>query len=281
MPSLINIVFIGYCIATLAYASLVFVKNLSIARFGKAVLILTFLAHTALLVLRIKADHDFMHYWYAPVANLFEHVLSFSWGLTLVYLIAETRTNFRALGLVVTPLILLLVGWAAFGLNQAVTPPPPALQSYWINIHVPMSLGAYGAFTIAFALAVFYFIKKKSPEPAQIQRGLMAFVPDLTVLDKMMYQTVVVGLGFLTALIMLGAVWAEESWGKYWSWDPKETAAFITWLIYLIYIHGRFSWGKSKRDTMAVLCIVGFLAVIFTYLGVGFLLPGLHSYLKN
>lgn len=281
MHSLLLVVFVGYSIATLAYLSLIFTQNIAVAKSGKALLILTFLVHTAFLLLRIKADHDFMHYWYAPVANIFEHVSSFSWGLVLVYLIAETRTHFRALGIVVMPLVLALVGWAAFGLNQSITPPPPALQSYWINIHVPMSLGAYGAFTIAFALSIFYFIKKKNLETHATQTGLMTFVPDPDILDKMMYKTVIVGFGFLTALIMLGAVWAEESWGKYWSWDPKETAALITWLVYAIYLHGRFTWGAGKKNTMAILCMVGFLAVIFTYLGVGFLLPGLHSYLKS
>lgn len=276
MHELLNVVFAGYCMAAILYLTFIFNQNETLTRVGKGILIITFIAHTAFLVMRIKADHDFMHYWYAPVANIFEHVVSFSWGLTLVYLIAETRTKFRALGIIVVPIIVLLVGWAALKLDQSIVPPPPALQSYWINIHVPMSLGAYGAFTIAFGIAIFYLLKRKAPTAG----GLMALVPSTDVLDKMMYQTVIVGFGFLTALIMLGAVWAEESWGKYWGWDPKETAALITWIIYAVYLHGRFTWGKTKQHTMAILCIVGFLAVIFTYLGVGFLLPGLHSYLK-
>lgn len=281
MHPLLNIVFAGYCVAAVAYLSFLFNQNERFTKFGKGALIITFVLHTLFLILRIKADHDFMHYWYAPVANIFEHVTSFSWGLTLVYLIAETRTNFRALGITVVPLIVLLMGWATFKLDQSVVPPPPALQSYWINIHVPMSLGAYGAFTIAFGIALFYFMKHKEEGRSRTSGGLLALVPSTTVLDKMMYQAVIIGFGFLTALIMLGAVWAEESWGKYWGWDPKETAALITWLIYAVYLHGRFTWGSKKQYTMAVLCVVGFMAVIFTYLGVGFLLPGLHSYLKS
>jgi len=281
MNLLFNALFIGYCLAGVLYLSFIFNQNEALTKFGKAVLMVTFALHTVFLIFRIKADHDFVGYWYAPVANIFEHVASFSWGLTLVYLISETRTGFRALGIMVIPLIVLLVGWAAFGLDHAVVPPPPALQSYWINIHVPMSLGAYGAFTIAFGLAIFYFMKNKEESKGTPSKGFLSLVPSTEVLDRMMYRTVIVGFGFLTALIMLGAVWAEESWGKYWSWDPKETAALITWLVYAVYLHGRFTWGSRKRTTMAVLCVVGFLAVIFTYLGVGFLLPGLHSYLKG
>lgn len=279
MHSLLAVIFFGYCLSAVFYFAFIFNQNPNLTRVGKGILMLTFLLHTAFLFLRIKADHDFMGYWYAPVANIFEHVTSFSWGLTLVYLITESRTGFRALGIIVIPIILLLVGWAT-KLDQSIVPPPPALQSYWINIHVPMSLGAYGAFTIAFGMAIFYFLKKREEAGASTS-GFLSLVPTTIALDKLMYKTVIIGFGFLTALIMLGAVWAEESWGKYWSWDPKETAALITWLVYAVYLHGRFSWGSKKRDTMAILCIVGFLAVIFTYLGVGFLLPGLHSYLKS
>lgn len=278
-------IFIGYSAATLCYLSLLVSPNPKPPRWGKRILILTVFFHTLLLLLRIKADHDVVNFWYAPVANVFEYVTTFSWGLAVVYLIAETRTHFQALGVLVLPLLDSLVGWTAFGLNPGIEPPPPALQSYWIDIHVPMSLGAYGAFTIAFGLALFYFMKRKEEEETQSGKvagnGFLKFVPSAKILDGMMYKTVIAGFGFLTALIMLGAVWAEEAWGKYWSWDPKETAALITWLVYAVYLHGRFTWGSKKQPAMAALCLVGFLAVLFTYLGVGFLLPGLHSYLKN
>lgn len=133
---------------------------------------------------------------------------------------------------------------------------------------------------VAVAERVSVRLPRTAPKPAAAS-GLLSLVPGTEVLDKMMYRTVIIGFGFLTALIMLGAVWAEESWGKYWSWDPKETAGLITWMVYAVYLHGRFTWGAKRRYTMAVLCVVGFLATIFTYLGVGFLLPGLHSYLKG
>jgi cytochrome c-type biogenesis protein CcsB len=317
-------IFWGYFFATLAYLSLIFNQNLTLARVGKGLLVATLLLHSIFIVFRVIADHAYVHFWYAPVANIFEEATALAWGLALVYLVAETVFNFPALGVFVNPLLTALVGWCAFGtgvMDQSLEQPPPALQSYWIDIHVPTHVIAYSAFTIAFGMAIAYFIKKKeearlglakgfsqpipegnasnlsgggvavmertstrrSTKTAPVSKGFYALLPSTEVLDKMMYKMNVVGFGFMTALIMLGATWAEVSWGTYWGWDPKETSALITWLIYAFYLHGRIllGWGTKKRDLCAILSIVGFAALMFTYLGVGFLLPGLHSYLKS
>lgn len=141
----------------------------------------------------------------------------------------------------------------------------PALQSRWLEIHVITAIIAYGAFALSCCLGILYLVKAKSAE-----RGLDK-------LDAALHWSVVVGFPFMTLVLISGAVWAEEVWGRWWSWDPKETWALITWLIYAGYLHARKTYGWQGKKA-AIMAIVGFAAVLFTFFGVSLLLPGDHSY---
>jgi cytochrome c-type biogenesis protein CcsB len=129
----------------------------------------------------------------------------------------------------------------------------------------------YAAFALAFGAATLYLGQGRSRKPS-------AKLPSLADLDRFIYQSVVLGFILLTLGILTGAVWAESAWGRYWSWDPKETWSLITWLIYAALLHARLVKGWQGRR-IAWLAVLGFAAVLFTYFGVSFLLPGLHSYL--
>jgi cytochrome c-type biogenesis protein CcsB len=144
----------------------------------------------------------------------------------------------------------------------------PALQqSYLLTVHVASAVVAYGAFTTGFAAALLYlFQARKHSAPT----------PQTEILDDMSYKAVLIGFPFLTLLIVLGALWADVGWGSYWSWDPKETASLVTWLFFAAYLHTRVmrNWKGSRA---AILLIIGFLAVIFTFFG-NYLFTGLHTY---
>jgi len=127
----------------------------------------------------------------------------------------------------------------------------------------------YAAFALAFGSAILYLIQERRPRPA---------LPPLPALDSLIYRTTVLGFLLLTLGIVTGAVWAETAWGRYWSWDPKETWSLITWFIYAALLHARLLKGWQGHR-IAWLAVLGFMAVLFTYFGVSFLLTGLHSYL--
>ena len=202
-----------------------------------------------------------------PVASLYEFVLLFVWGLLLVFVVAATRyrtVEFTILAALVA-LVLLSVG-STF--PSEARPLMPALQSGWLHLHVATAVIAYGAFGVSFCLGLIYLLY---PEADMSQEG------SLRTLDRLLYQLVAGGLFFMTLVIITGAVWAEEVWGSWWSWDPKETWALITWLVYAAYLHARQTRGWRGRKA-GVMAVVGFIIVLFTLFGVSTLLPGIHSY---
>ena len=149
----------------------------------------------------------------------------------------------------------------------------PALQSRWLGFHVSMAIISYGSFGVAFAVAMVLVFGNRLKAGGLTDRHL----PDEDTLDLIIYRAVALGFLFLSLCIVTGAIWAQKAWGSYWSWDPKETWSLITWIIYAIFLHLRLNRGWRGRKA-AVFAIVGFLCVIFTYVGVNTLLAGLHSY---
>ena len=195
-----------------------------------------------------------------PLNSVFEYLLMFSFALLIVALVAGLK--FKSYGI-------------SFGKTDVGGPLLPALQSNWRVSHVMTAIISYSAFGLAFGIGVYYLIViprkvavKDLPE-AKRERAVS--------LEKMMFNSVVVGFIFLTLLIITGAVWAEGAWGSWWTWDPKETWALITWFIYAIYLHLRLkpAWRGRKG---CYLSIIGFAAVLFTLLGVSYVFGGLHSY---
>ena len=210
-----------------------------------------------------------------PLNNGFEFGLCFVFVAALAYVIMEKRFSIGAIGLFVMPILVVLGVWLV-SIDLTIEPVMPALRSYWLAVHVSSAVISYGAFAVSFAVSIAYLLKDKTGEKADSR--LAQSLPSLKVLDEITYKLIFIGLPFLTIMLVTGAVWAEYAWGAFWSWDPKETWALITWLVYAIYLHTRFMKGfKGKRA--AWLSVLGFAAVIFTFFGVSYLLPGMHSYL--
>jgi cytochrome c-type biogenesis protein CcsB len=211
-----------------------------------------------------------------PVSNLYEVFILFSIITALLYLTYERRYNNRAIGAFVLSVISAAVGfilWYAFARDaHHIQPLVPALQSYWMKIHVPANFVGYGAFAIAAMLGVGYLLQERSPH------GLLARrMPSLEVLDDIMYKAIALGFAFFTVATVLGAMWAAEAWGGYWSWDPKETWALIVWLNYAAWLHLRLTKGWRGRP-LAWWAVVGLFVTLFAFIGVNMFLSGLHSY---
>jgi cytochrome c-type biogenesis protein CcsB len=237
-------------------------------------------AQTVALLWRWKVSYD-MGIGRIPLSNLYESLLFFAWAIILMYLIIEWRTASKGIGVFVIPMAFLAMAYASIapGISDRIQPLIPALQSNWLTSHVVTCFMGYAAFTVAFCLAIIYFLKKEDTKGEEKPSGFHGRLPALTTIDTLIYQSIALGFVFLTIGIMTGSIWAHYAWGSYWSWDPKETWSFITWIIYAIMLHSRYVRGwRGKR--MAALAIIGFASVLFTYLGVNYL-PGLHSYLQS
>jgi cytochrome c-type biogenesis protein CcsB len=258
--------FIAYVISMVLYFAFFLGKSERMGRYGTYVIWAGFLLHTAALVARGIGSGR------VPLTNQYEFATSFAWGIALVFIIFERRFRFRAMGAFVIPVVLVIIGYAAMQ-NKDVRPLMPALQSNWLLFHVATAVVSYGAFGVAFGVAAMYLLRDRFREDA----FFTAHVPSLEKLDAISYRAVASGYFFLTLVIITGAIWAEAAWGRYWFWDPKETWSFITWIIYSIYLHMRIVVGWKGRKA-ALFALIGFICVIFTYIGVNTLLPSIHSY---
>lgn len=196
-------------------------------------------------------------------------------AVVAAYVIVEYRFKLDAIGMFVMPVVVVISCWLV-SVDLTIQPVMPALRSYWLAVHVSAAVIAYGSFALSFAVSVAYLLKDK--KEVDFSSRLNQELPALKVLDAVAYKLVFIGLPFLTIMLVTGAVWAEYAWGTFWSWDPKETWALITWLIYAAYLHTRFLKGFKGRRA-AWIAVLGFVAVIFTFFGVSYLLPGMHSYL--
>jgi cytochrome c-type biogenesis protein CcsB len=235
------------------------------------------LLHTAAILWRWVESYQ-LGFGHAPLSNMYESLVFFSWCITLIYLFVEWRMKSRIIGAFIMPFSFLTIAYAALapGMSDRIDPLIPALQSNWLHAHVITCFLSYASFAISFAVSIMYLIKgrKKESEP---ETGLVASFPPLESLDNLIYKTIAVGFPLLTLGIITGAAWADYAWGAYWSWDPKETWSLITWFVYAIFLHARITREWRGRRT-AILSLIGFGAVIFTYFGVNYVLSGLHSY---
>jgi cytochrome c-type biogenesis protein CcsB len=198
---------------------------------------------------------------------MYDYSIAFAWGITIIYMLIHSRYQSRALGLVVLPVALGLMAYAA-SLPSAIDPLVPALQhSTLLTMHVSVAILAYSCFAISFGAATLFLVQ---------DRLRSRYLPDLDALDEVGFLSAGLGFPFMTLVLVLGAYWANIAWGRYWGWDPKETASLITWLIYTGYLHTRAlrDW-RGRRS--AVLLVVGFAAVMLTYFG-NLFFAGLHAY---
>lgn len=255
-----------YCFSTVLYVLFFVAKNEKALKGGYWTLLLAFVMHTAALIVRTLAAKRL------PLTNQYEFATSFTWGIALVTLVFKNKFKFKALGAVVCPILVILIGYAALQ-NKEINELMPALQSNWLSIHVGTAIISYGSFGVAFGVAFLYLIREHLKDKDFVENHL----PDSEVLDLIGYRAIALGFIFLTLVMITGAIWAERAWGHYWSWDPKETWSLITWIIYAIYLHVRISRGWSGKKA-AWFALIGFICVVFTYIGVNTLIPSLHSY---
>lgn len=208
-----------------------------------------------------------------PWGNMHEFSITGSLVAAVVFLsFARTRLG-RALAVWLVLALILVLGLSVTVLYVAPGPLVPALQSYWLVIHVGMAVLAFGLFTVAAVLSGLQIAAERSE-----RRGLATSLPASRTLDRMAYRLIAVAFPIWTiGPLILGAVWAEVSWGRYWNWDPKETWALITWLAYAAYLHARATAGW-KGTKASVVSLIGYGTVLFSYFAVNLIFNGLHSY---
>jgi cytochrome c-type biogenesis protein CcsB len=208
---------------------------------------------------------------HAPWSNMWEFTVAFAGGVMLFYIVFERWYGQRTLGAFIQPVVLALMAVAAAFFPSDVEPLVPALQNQdLLAIHVATMILAYSALSVSFGAGVMYLVQDG-------ERNRFSRLPKAGLLDEIGYRSVMVGFPLLALGIALGAYWGNSAWGRYWGWDPKETSALVTWLIYAAYLHTRGLRGWTGKRA-AVMLVLGFIAVLFTYFVVNLWVSGLHSY---
>ncbi len=270
-----NITTFAYLFATFFYVAYLAFRNKAVGNLATSIAALGVAVHTGAKILRWVESHR-MGIGHAPLSNMYESMSFFALCVMAAYLVVEWRFKQKALGAVVAPIAFIILAANALFFPDEIRPLVPALQSDWLLYHVITSFVSYGAFAVSFGVSVLYMFKQRSEKKGK-EGGFLSMFPDLKMLDEVNYKSIAVGFPLLSLGIITGAAWANYAWGTYWSWDPKETWSLITWFIYAAYLHARFTRGWAGNRA-ALLSIIGFAAVVFTYFGVNLLLSGLHSY---
>ena len=217
-----------------------------------------------------------------PWGDMYEFVISVSCVAVVVFLGLMIKYRPYHLGLFFLAPIVIIMGLAQTVIYTPAGPLVPALNSYWLAIHVTAMTLASGTFMVAAVLAVVYLFAERHTR--RVAAGLSSrygevfrLLPSAERLDQIAYRTVVFAFPIWTFGIMAGAIWADEAWGRYWGWDPTETWAFITWVVYACFLHARVTAGWRGRRA-ALIQLVGFGCLLFNLLGVSLFITGLHSY---
>ncbi len=267
-----------YLLGTVLYLTYLAFRSNRLGKAASAVAWITLLIQTAGIILRWVESYQ-LGFGHAPLSNMYESLVFFSWCIAALYLVWEWRLNTKVFGAVAMPFAFLTVAYASLspGVSAKIDPLIPALQSNWLHVHVITCFLSYAAFAISCGVSVMYLLKSRQARRGGEDPAALSFLPSLNSLDDLVYKTIAVGFPLLTIGIITGAAWANYAWGSYWSWDPKETWSLITWFVYAVFLHARFTREWRGRRT-AALSIIGFVAVVFTYFGVNYVLSGLHSY---
>lgn len=283
-----TITFILYILASIGFFVFLASSKDKVGKYAVLTSVLGFIVHTCAMILRIIESKRL------PFSNQFEFANSFTWGIVLCYLVIYFIYRFIAVGAFVMPLAFLMMGYASM-LPKTIKPLMPALQSRWLTIHVGTAIVSYGSFAVAAGLSVMYLINSYKKDKIVAIAGTKGIdgdldngynddkssskntLPNEEICDYLSYRVIAFGYLMLTLVIVTGMIWAKSAWARYWGWDPKETWSLITWIIYSTYLHLRFNRGW-KGKTAAWFAVIGFVCVIFTFIGVNILLPGIHSY---
>ena len=243
----------------LTFFGTAFHKN-AILKAGWILFLAGALLSTAYLVIRgIKAGR-------LPLSNQFEFASAFSWGIAAILIFLHYRSRTEWLEAAGMGMNFLIISYAALQPRE-ITELMPALRSAWFGFHIGSAAFSYACFMLAGAGGLRYlFAEKKDSSDSKLEQ-----------MDYFIYRLIAAGLMLLTITILTGAIWAEEAWSSFWTWDPKEVWALITWILYAVYLHLRLN-RKMRGRKMAVFAVIAVPVVLFTFIGVNTLLPGLHSY---
>ncbi|MEV6277613.1 c-type cytochrome biogenesis protein CcsB [Nocardia sp. NPDC051832] len=246
-------------------------------RFGNmafSVLMVGIVLHVGSIVLRGFATHRF------PLGNMYEFVVMATAAAMVVGVAFLNERKFRSMWVFLLVPVLVLMFVAGQVLYAEAAPVVPALQSFWLPIHVTVVSIGSGIFLLSGVASLLFLFRLRQPEGEESSTfvGLIARrLPDARTLDRLAYKTTIIGFPLFGAGVILGAIWAEAAWGRFWGWDPKETCSFIAWVLYAAYLHARATSGW--RDTKAAwINIAGFVAMLFNLFIINMVISGLHSY---
>jgi cytochrome c-type biogenesis protein CcsB len=228
------------------------------------------------IVTRGMAEHR------VPWGNMYEFVMAITCAAVIAFLLLLIRFRVYSVGLFLMAPVVLALGLCATVLYTSAGPLVPALHSYWIWIHVTAMTVAIGSYLVAAVLTSLYLIadrhaRRSAADPGAGFGAVLHRLPPADALDRLSYRTVIFAFPIWTFAIIAGAIWADQAWGRYWGWDPKETWAFITWVVYAGYLHARATAGWRGRKA-AYIQLLGFTSLIFNLVGVNLWITGLHSY---
>jgi len=258
-----------YLISTLFYLLFLVFDKRNIEIIAHFSLFAGFLTHLFSTLIR------YFQAGYTPITNIHESLSFLSLCVAGFFLFLKRLYKISILGSVIVPALSLILIWS-FAFPSEIKPLPPILHSFWLPVHTIFAFIGNSIFFVSFFVSLLYLLlergikKKRSPISTRF--------PSLEALDLINYRCMSYGFPFLTIGIITGSIWAGMAWGSYWNWDPKETWSLITWIVYAILIHNRLTIGWRGRKT-AYMMILGFFSILFTFLGINFILGGLHSYL--
>ena len=223
------------------------------------------LFHTAGLVSRwIISTHP-------PFSTMYEYALTMSWVIGVAFIVILVRFRRMVLGVVVSPVLLVVLVMASLLPKEITKQLMPALQSYWFYIHVTLAALSEGAFIVAAGGGIMYLARRR-------RKGGEGIVPPRDFLEEIISRSIRIGYPLFTiGALFAGAIWAQRAWGRFWSWDPKETGSLVVWLFYTLLIHQDIR-GKWRGGTLAVLSIIGFALIVLSFIG-NLFLGGLHAYI--
>ncbi len=258
-----------YAIATLVNIAYIGVAREGFRRAGKLSLLAAFLVHTIYII------SAYFRLGYVPVTGVNEGLSFLAWCLVGVCIFVQWGYGITIIGAFVSPLALIFVYTSSL-IPHKIILKSGLLKSLWLPIHVSLLFIGEGIFALAFCAAIMYLIQERQLKTKKV--GVFYYrLPSLHLLDEINAKCLKYGFPLLTLGIITGSIWAEYAWGSYWNWDPKETFALITWLIYAALLHGRIATGWRGRKA-AIMAIIGFFSILFTFMGVNFIFPeSLHN----
>lgn len=258
-----------YLLASLLYLGGMFLKKTLPARIGRCVLLIGVLSQACWFAQRHGSAGG------TPVTSLHESLTFFAWCVVLLFLLLDLRFRLSVMGAFAAPVATLMMVGSALS-PDVVVELNPLLRTWVFPVHISFAFLGNAAFVLSFGAGVMYLIQNRMLKSKRFN-GVYQYLPSLDTLDKFNYTCLSIGFPALTLGIISGCYWAYTAWGSYWSWDPKETWALVTWLLYAALIHGRLSIGWRGR-TAAWFSIIAFFFLLFTYLGVSFCFDGYHSF---